>query len=560
MKSLSSVSKALAACSIALLLGLVAAIGCLFELPYGLLSVIAFGSAAMAAIGIRLLIRANRSINKAIAAVAEAAEGTLRARVMGIRGRGNMSVMLQNINRLLDQMEAFAKETHAAMEAASEGRFYRKIQQRGLRGEFARYAGTVNATLAAMGEKSDRLAAFEGRMLNDAVTITMTVNEGAIANARIVNGIRKAVTEAQGMAASTEEMVAGIKEITFSSNSAAQLSNNAQSLTDEARQVVSNAMTEFVAIEDAVADAANRVGTLQDASKMIGEITSSIESIASQTNLLALNATIEAARAGDAGKGFAVVANEVKNLANQTAKATEDITQRVANLRQEMAGIVTTMTRGTEAIAKGRIAMQSMSGRMGEVSDLVAEASSRMNEISHVLTQQSTAAHEISVGVHKVAKQAEQNAGSIDTSSDALTGVEKEMGSLLKSLADREIPNKILMLAKSDHVIWKKRLVEMLTGKINLSPEELSSEKICRLGKWYYGDGSKFYRDHPAFRELEEPHKTVHQNGIDAVRAYNAGNFDEAMRRIALVEEESVKVLDCLDRLMKVQNNKIRIV
>ena len=474
----------------------------------------------------------------------------MRFRVLGISGHGNISMMLTNINRLLDQMEAFTKETHAAMGAASEGRFHRKIQQRGLRGEYSRFAGSVNQTLAVMDDNSRRLSLFESRMLKDAVTITMTVNEGAMANARIVGGIGNAVSEAQGMAAATEEMVSGIQAISANSNDAAELSNNAQHISDEAREVVETAMTEFASIEEAVADAATRVTALEESSKMIGEITSSIESIASQTNLLALNATIEAARAGDAGKGFAVVANEVKNLANQTAKATVDITERVASLRQEMAGIVATMNRGTQAITKGRLSMESMGGRMAEVSHMVADASTRMNEISHVLSQQSSAANEISAGVQKVAKQAAENAELINDSSGALTNIEGEIESLLGLLADRKIPNKTIMLAKSDHVIWKRRLVEMFTGKIRLSPEELSSESACRLGNWYHGDVSLPFRNHPAYRDLEEPHREVHQNGIEAVRSFNAGQHEDAMRRLNLVEKASVRVLSCLDQLM----------
>jgi len=549
MISLSSASKAQAACLVSALLvvGIV-----VWAVTKGELAVatIAGAVAGLAAMSVKWLMQTNNSLNKAIVALADAADGKLRSRVLGIRGSGSIGRMLRNVNRVLDQMEAFSKETHAAMEAASEGRFYRKIQTRGLRGDFARFAGSVNATLSTMDEKTRLLASFEGRMLKDAVTITMTVNEGAIANAKIAGGIRDAVHEAESMAAATEEMVAGIHEISHNSEDASQLSIKAQGLTDSARQVVESAMTEFAAIEGAVADAAKRVEALGKASEAIGEVVTLINDIAGQTNLLALNATIEAARAGDAGKGFAVVANEVKNLSNQTARATGDIGGRVANLRQEMVGIIATMNRGTAAIANGREAMQSMGGRMGEVSHIVAEATNRMTEISNVLAQQASAANEISGGVQKMAAQAKDNATAIDQSSNALTGVETEMGSLLSTLADRDIPNKTIMLAKSDHVSWKKRLTDMVHGKGSLSADELASEKNCRLGKWYYGPGSLTYRAHPAFRDLDEPHRLVHQNGIEAARAWNVGNAEAALRLIAVVEQESVRVLSCLDRLM----------
>jgi methyl-accepting chemotaxis protein len=436
------------------------------------------------------------------------------------------------------------------MVAAAKGRFYRKILPRGLRGGFAHYAGQINNTLAQMDANVKQLALFETRMLNDAVTVTMAVNEGAIANTRIVGGIQTALTESQGMAAATEEMVSGFQTISASGDEVAQLSENARTITDDARLIVDQAMSEFSSIESAVEDAAQRVKALSISSEAIGEILTSIERIAAQTNLLALNATIEAARAGEAGRGFAVVAQEVKQLSQQTANAAEDIGNRVASLRDEMSGIVSTMTRGTESITKGRQAMENMGERMGEVSQQVSTTSERIAAISTVLSEQSQAANQISSGIQNIASQADMNFNAIGESSKALHGVEDEMSSLLGLLAKRDIPNKSVILAKSDHIIWKKRLLDMMVGRTTLSAEELSNETSCRLGKWCHGPDSLEFRNLHAFRDLEKPHHAVHQNGIEAVRLFNAGKVDEAMKRIELVEQASKEVLSCLDRLI----------
>lgn len=549
MSSMSSVSKALWCCGAQLVIALAAVAWCLSR---GLVVEAVAGAVLVGLIGCALhwLRRANRSIGKAVSVLKEAADGHFGVRVGGVRGRGNIGRMLHNINHLLDQTEALTKEIDAAMTAASEGRFHRKVLERGLRGEFRRYATNVNTTLDRMGAATARLADFESRMLKDAVTITMTVNEGAIANARIVSGIRTAVSESQGMAAATEEMVSGIHEISHTSGGVSSQSGRAREMTDDAKRVVDSAIAEFAAIEQAVADAARRVATLAEASDAIAAILSSIEAIASQTNLLALNATIEAARAGEAGKGFAVVATEVKNLAVQTAKATEDIGLRIANLRGEMVQIGSTMERGTAAIANGRESMQAMGSRMGGVSGLVTDTADRMGEMARVLSQQAAAANQISSGVQRVASQAEENAVAIESSSQALLGVEGAMTSLLATLADRDIPNKIIMLAKADHAIWKKRLVDMLIGKTRLYPDELANDKSCRLGKWYYGPGSMALRGHPAFIALAEPHRQVHANGIEAARAFNAGDLNGAMNAIAEVEKASKDVLANLDRLI----------
>ncbi len=549
MKSLSSVSKALAASLGILMLSLGAAAWAVVQ---GTLSQVAFAAAMalLAATAATLLTRATASIDKAVGVLADAAEGRLKSRAMDIRGRGNIGRMLANINRLLDQIEAFAKETDAAMKATGERRFHRRILSRGLHGEFARYADSVNATLAQMDGTGRQVRIFEERMLQNAVAITVTVNEGAIANARVVGSIHAAAAEAQEMLTATEGLLSGIREISGSSEAAAGYSAEAHAQTDDARNVVAAAMSEFAAIERAVTGAAERVAGLSQASEAIAEILSSIEDIASQTNLLALNATIEAARAGEAGKGFAVVANEVKSLSNQTAKATEDIALRIANLRQEMTAIGITMRQGTEAMAKGREVMESMGARMEAVGGMVADTAARMTDMARILVQQSAAAGQISGGAQKVSNQTRLNAEAIEASSKALFGLEAEMASLLAVLADRDIPNKIIILGKSDHILWKKRLYDMVTGQAELTVEGMLDERGCRLGRWYYGPASMLFRDHPAYRDLEEPHRAVHRNGIEAVRSFNQGRIADAMRQVELVEEASDRVLACLDRLL----------
>ena len=545
----SSISKALAATVLACAAAAAAA-GWSYLQGAHMAAALAAVAAGVSMAGAWWLRRASRSIYNAMTVLDQAANGNLHVRVLGIRGHGDVGRMLENINRTLDQMEGFAKETEAAMRAGATKRFYRKILLRGFRGEFAHYANEVNRTLTQMEENFGLLAAFEARMLRDAVNITMTVNDGAVANTRIVGGIKSAQTESQGMAAATEQMVSGFGTISVSGGEAARLSENAKAITENARQIVDQAMQEFSQIEASVADAAERVTGLAASSEAIGEILSSIERIASQTNLLALNATIESARAGEAGRGFAVVAQEVKQLSQQTGAAATDIGQRVTRLREEMAGIVGTMTSGTQSIAKGRRAMESMGERMGQVSVQVSDTSNRIAEISHTLAEQSHAAGQISSGIQNIAGRAEENVRAVADSSRALHEIEAEMNSLLKSLGERDIPDKVLMLAKSDHVLWKKRLLDMVAGQIKLNADELSNATTCRLGKWYHGPESTHLRELPAYRDLAAPHHAVHEHGIEAVRCFNDGRYDDAVKHIERVEQASQEVLACLDRLI----------
>ncbi len=156
-------------------------------------------------------------------------------------------------------------------------------------------------------------------------------------------------------------------------------------------------------------DVVKELGT---SSQEIGEVTKVISSIAQQTNLLALNATIEAARAGDAGKGFAVVANEVKELARQTAKATEDITQKIGAIQRNS-------SRAVEAIGGIAQAVDKLNGISGTIAAAVEEQTATTNEVSRVINTASGNVRHISSSVQLVSTAADENSAAATSTLDA---------------------------------------------------------------------------------------------------------------------------------------------
>src|SRR5947209_1488299 len=156
-----------------------------------------------------------------------------------------------------------------------------------------------------------------------------------------------------------------------------------------------------------VADATTRtVGKLGDSSEEIATVVKLINGIAEQTNLLALNATIEAARAGEAGKGFAVVASEVKELAQETARATEDISQRVAAIQSDTAGAVDAIGRISTVIAENNdfqatiaAAVEEQTATSNEMNRNVLEAANGTRDISAAITGLATGTQETSARV-----------------------------------------------------------------------------------------------------------------------------------------------------------------
>ena len=167
-----------------------------------------------------------------------------------------------------------------------------------------------------------------------------------------------------------------------------QLTQSVHNVADRAQQSTNIART---AVED-VSATARRMDELTVAVQSIGDVVNLINDIASQTNLLALNATIEAARAGEAGKGFAVVANEVKNLANQTAKATEEITQQVNAVQ---------------------MSTRDMRESIGRVVETIRTMDSNSAQISQAVDEQNAATQEIAANINEVAVQASDVSGSV---------------------------------------------------------------------------------------------------------------------------------------------------
>jgi len=406
------------------------------------------------------------------------------------------------------------------------------------------YIGAENESKAVQAARH-----FSETMIDGTVGLSVSVNEAAISNAEMMKSLRDVNHQAQTVAAGVDQMVSSIQAINQSTQQAADISRHTASTASDGERVVSDAVAKMEQIAQVVTQSADQAEALAAASAQISDIVETIEDIASQTNLLALNATIEAARAGEAGKGFAVVANEVKNLSSQTSNATEEIRGRIESVTSEMKAIVDAMQNARSAVEAGTGVMQQVSEQMGEIGTRVQELDQRTDEISNILNEQTQASTEVAEGVATIAQAATTNVDKTVNAAGTMRDVETMIGNQMQSLMAHDIPHKIVKIAKSDHVIWKKRLADMMVGLETLDPDELADHTSCRLGKWYYSPDAASYQGHPAYKRLEEPHRLVHKHGIEAARLFRAGSGEAAMREIAEVAEASKQVIACLDEL-----------
>ncbi len=273
--------------------------------------------------------------------------------------------------------------------AIAEGKLNDQVLEKTIDGKlgeaFGHIANSITTFLKQIRESSQALSNSATQL--DSVSgeigahATETANEANTAS----TSISQISNNIQTVAAAAEEMTASVKEIAQNAGDAVQVANEAVEKAQTTNQSIAK---------------------LGDSSTEIGEVVKVITSIAEQTNLLALNATIEAASAGDAGKGFAVVANEVKELAKETAKATEDISRKIEAIQNDTKGAVLAI---------------------GEISNIVNQINQFQNTIAAAVEEQNATTTDISRSVNEIAensKQVESNINSVaKTADNTKTGI-----------------------------------------------------------------------------------------------------------------------------------------
>jgi len=289
----------------------------------------------------------------------------------------NITRPLVRVRRALDSMADGDLTVEAGVRSQDEvGRMAESLEQArsGIRSLISAVSGSAAAVAAAAEEMSATSNAISGSA------------DEAAQQAQEVSHAAGAVSEnVHVVARGSKEMEASIGEIAHNANDAVKIAGRAVEVAESATA---------------------RVGKLGDSSQQIASIVKVITSIAEQTNLLALNATIEAARAGEAGKGFAVVANEVKDLAQETAKATEDIARQIDTIQVDTAGAVSAISEISNVI--GQInefqagiagAVEQQTATTTQMNRSVAEAAEGAQNIAHTISGVAAASQVTTNGV-----------------------------------------------------------------------------------------------------------------------------------------------------------------
>lgn len=368
-------------------------------------------------------------------------------------------------------------------------------------------------------------------------------------SAQVAAAAEQLTTNMTGMAASTEQMSASVQMV---ASALSELTASISEVSRSAEQAagVANNAAEMVAESNAT------IGDLGVAANGIGKVLESIQDIAEQTHLLALNATIEAARAGDAGRGFAVVATEVKELAKQTSLATEDIRVRIESIQGSAAsavesvgnisGIVQQVNSLSQLIAS---AVEEQSTATKEIARNVDESSHAADTVARCVSESAAASQEITRSISTVDQAAKDTAAGARRTQLAADDTWKIVENISTQMsvfkcAERGFDSSAVRTA---HIQWVKRLTQVLSGALVMTPDQVSNDAGCAFGKWYHSEGERLYGRLPEFRALAKTHATVHATARQIVELCCQDDQAAAARLLAELAPVVQQLLAQLD-------------
>ncbi|WP_315741571.1 MULTISPECIES: HAMP domain-containing methyl-accepting chemotaxis protein [unclassified Bradyrhizobium] len=359
-------------------------------------------AAASAGVMIAVIRQVIRPLSGLTAVTHRLANGELSAEIPDETRKDEIGAMARALKIFKDALiskkeadEAGAREAQAQIDRA------RRLDSitRGFEAAIAEIVETVSSAATGLEASADRL--------------TATANHSQQLTTMVASASEEASANVQSVASATEELSSSVNEISRQVQNSAQIAGEA---VEQVRQTTS------------------RVGELSQAAARIGDVVELINTIAGQTNLLALNATIEAARAGDAGRGFAVVATEVKALAEQTAKATDEITQQISSVQAATQESVSAIRQISETIER-------VSEIAATIASAVEEQGAATQEISRNVQQAAQGTHQVSANITDVQRGASETGSAsaeVLSSAKSLAGdssrLKREVGNFLKAL------------------------------------------------------------------------------------------------------------------------------
>ena len=413
-----------------------------------------------------------------------AVDGKLSTRADATKYQGEYRKIVAGVNETLDAVVAPVNDVMRVMGNIEQGDLTARITVQ-YQGDFQKLAQAINNSAIRLGQALSEISSAANTLASSSDELSSTSSTMATTAEAMTQQANTAAAGTEQASVNVKNMAAGVEQISANSNTVAsaseqvnanlrtvgaaveEMSANMRSVAGASEQMTSSVNTVAAAIEEmsvslnevsknsgqaatVAGKAARSAGTtaetvdkLGKSAQEIGKVVDMIKGIAAQTNLLALNATIEAASAGEAGKGFAVVANEVKELAKQTASATEEIraqvegmqmnTQQAVKAIDEIVQIINEINSISGTIAA---AVEEQTATTNEISKNVGNAARGANDVARNVQQAATGANEVSKNVQEAVKGVSDITRNINQLAAGATDVAKNAAEASKGMND----------------------------------------------------------------------------------------------------------------------------
>ncbi|MGC2165356.1 MAG: methyl-accepting chemotaxis protein [Gallionella sp.] len=282
----------------------------------------------------------------------------------------------------------------------------------------------IGQAATAFNSLIEGFAGIISKVIASSSTVSNTAAKLSVSSAQILHGSQTQSEAAASTAAAVEQITVSINSVADNTDDVRKLAETSLEQTKQGNQNVKAMIVEINNVQVAVNQIAGSVKEFVDSTRAIASMTQQVKDIADQTNLLALNAAIEAARAGEQGRGFAVVADEVRKLAEKSAKSASEIDEVTNSLNHKSSQVEAAVQTGLHSLNSTQQQVERVSLVLTEAGDAVTQSSQGVSDIAASVSEQSLASTEIARNVEKIAQMSEENNAAVQSNSEDIRRLE----------------------------------------------------------------------------------------------------------------------------------------